>query len=89
MTVTRASSPPTSRRRTNASQPRIALLDGFELQCGDEAIELPKPAQRLLVFLVFHERALLRSHVAGSLWPDASQSHAAASLCCTSASVSA
>lgn len=37
-------------------------------------------AQRLLAFLALHERALPRSCVAGSLWPDASEDHAAGNL---------
>jgi DNA-binding SARP family transcriptional activator len=59
---------------------RLDLLHGFSV-CGDRGpIELPHAAQRLLAFLALHERPRERLFVAGSLWTDASEERAAASL---------
>jgi DNA-binding SARP family transcriptional activator len=41
---------------------------------------LPGGSQRLLAFLALRERAVLRTAAAGSLWPEASEDHAHASL---------
>ena len=58
----------------------LSLLDAFELRCDGEVVGLPISAQRLLVFLALHERPLLRAYVAGTLWIDASDDRAGASL---------
>lgn len=41
---------------------------------------MPFSAQRLVSFLALHDRPLLRLYVAGSLWTDSSESHAAGCL---------
>jgi DNA-binding SARP family transcriptional activator len=41
---------------------------------------LPHGTQRLLAFLALRERALERAAIAGTLWPEASEEHAHASL---------
>jgi DNA-binding SARP family transcriptional activator len=58
----------------------LGLLGGFDLQTGEESVSLPKRAQRLLVFLALHPRALARAYVADSLWLDASEGHAHGNL---------
>jgi DNA-binding SARP family transcriptional activator len=73
----RAAPPPSS-----SARPRIllSLLDAFELRCDGEPISLPLSAQRLLAFVALHERPLQRVYVAGTLWIDASDARAGASL---------
>jgi DNA-binding SARP family transcriptional activator len=60
--------------------PQLALLGGFDLRVDGQIVALPMAAQRLLAFLALHERPLLRVYVAGSLWPESEQRHAAGSL---------
>lgn len=59
---------------------RIGVLGSFTLHVGSESVRLPFNAQRLICFLALHDGALLREHVAGSLWGDATERHAAGSL---------
>lgn len=58
----------------------LRLLPGFELRRDDRPVSLPQSAERLLAFLAVHDRAVQRSFVAGSLWLDATDSHALGSL---------
>ena len=59
---------------------RLALLNGFELTNRGLHVDIPLSAQRLLAFLAFQERPLLRLHVAGNLWPDSPEARATANL---------
>ena len=61
-------------------RPSLSLLNAFELRCDGRAVGLPLSAQRLLAFVALHEHPLLRVYVAGTLWIDASDERAAASL---------
>jgi len=61
-------------------QAHVALLEGFELRLGDEIIDLPLGAQRLIAFLALHDRPLQRSFVANSLWLDSNEERASANL---------
>ena len=63
-----------------AAEPSLQLLDSFELTCGGGRLELPLAAQRLLAFLALHDQPLLRGYVAGTLWLDSNEAHAAGSL---------
>jgi DNA-binding SARP family transcriptional activator len=65
---------------TSTRQLRICLLDGFAMECDTETIEIPLSAQRLLAFLAFQKRPVLRPYVAGSLWLDKSEERANANL---------
>jgi DNA-binding SARP family transcriptional activator len=56
------------------------LLNGFELRCDGQRVDLPMSAQRLLAFVALQERPVLRVYVACSLWTDASEERAGASL---------
>ena len=58
----------------------LALLNAFELRCDDVLVHLPLSAQRLLAFVALHEHALQRVFVAGTMWIDASDDRAGASL---------
>lgn len=59
---------------------RLQLLDSFELTHGDRRLDLPLPAQRLLAFLALHDQPMLRGYVAGALWLESNEAHAAGSL---------
>jgi DNA-binding SARP family transcriptional activator len=58
----------------------VALLGGFALFWRSSILGIPMPSQRLLAFLALHGRMVKRAAVAGTLWPDASESHAYANL---------
>jgi DNA-binding SARP family transcriptional activator len=60
--------------------PRLVLLNAFELCHEGSDVALPVPAQRLLAFLALSDRPVLRDYVAGNLWLDATEAHAAGSL---------
>ena len=66
---------PGSRART-----ALSLLKAFELRCDGRLVSLPLSAQRLLAFVALHDHPLLRVYVAGTLWIDASDERAGASL---------
>ena len=59
---------------------RLGLLNGFELVSDGSLIALPLSAQRLVALLALHNRPLLRSFVAGTLWLDTSEERAHANL---------
>lgn len=59
---------------------RLRLLDAFELVCDGTPIPLPMNAQRFVAFLALHQRPLLRSFVAGTLWLNTSDERAHANL---------
>src|ERR1700675_2929802 len=58
----------------------LRLLDAFDVVCGGESVGLPLAAQRLTAFLALHERPVLRSYVAGALWPETPEERAHANL---------
>jgi DNA-binding SARP family transcriptional activator len=58
----------------------VSLLGRFGLTLGAEAVRLPMTAQRLLAFLAIEPRPLLRTYVAGCLWPETSEEQAGGSL---------
>lgn len=59
---------------------RVALLDGFRLTSGADAVPLSGGAERLLAFMAMRRRTVGRLLVAGSLWADATEGHAYAAL---------
>jgi DNA-binding SARP family transcriptional activator len=59
---------------------QLGLLGSFSLRIDAEPVRLPMNAQRLVCFLAIHDGLLLRQHVAGSLWGNTSEKHAAGSL---------
>ncbi|MGE5235612.1 MAG: AfsR/SARP family transcriptional regulator, partial [Acidobacteriota bacterium] len=66
--------------RTEGSDARLELLNGFRLIHYGELVELPRPAERLLGFLALQDRPSPRSHVATALWLDSTDARAAGSL---------
>jgi DNA-binding SARP family transcriptional activator len=67
-------------RRSPRTHHRLRLLDGFELTEGEQRIDVPTSAQRVLAFLALHDRSVMRHVLAGTLWPDATDARALASL---------
>lgn len=65
---------------TPSDRPSLSLLNAFELRCEGLLVDLPLSAQRLLAFVALHEHPLQRMYVAGTLWIDASDHRAGASL---------
>src|SRR5437773_1792489 len=59
----------------------ISVLGRFDLvDRGGESITVANGTQRLLALLALRDRVVLRTSIAGALWPDVSESHAHASL---------
>jgi len=60
----------------------IAILGGFRfwLRGRDALPDLAHGSQRLLAFLALRDRTVTRSAASGTLWPEASEEHAHASL---------
>jgi DNA-binding SARP family transcriptional activator len=59
---------------------RLLLLDGFSLTNAGEVIDLPAGVQRVIGFLGVQGRPLLRTYIAGTLWPEATEEHAGGNL---------
>jgi DNA-binding SARP family transcriptional activator len=58
----------------------VALLGGFGLFWGGSVLYVPRASQRLLALLALQGRMVKRAVVAGTLWPDSSESHAYSNL---------
>jgi DNA-binding SARP family transcriptional activator len=59
----------------------VRVLSGFGLFWeSSDRIDVPRASQRLLAFLALHGGVISRAAAAGTLWPDASESHAYANL---------
>lgn len=68
-------------RRRVASEFEVAVLGTFAFTVGRKPLRgLPHGTQRLLAFLALRDRASTRTAVAGTLWPEATEEHAHASL---------
>ena len=65
---------------TTPQSATLSLLNAFELRCDGRVVALPPSAQRLLAFVALHEHPLQRIYVAGTLWLDATDERAGASL---------
>ena len=48
---------------------RLALFDGFTLDCGEKPLDVPKTLQRLVAFLGLWGQTT-RAELVGALWPD-------------------
>ena len=59
---------------------RLSLLGGFELSCAGHDVAVSRSGQRLLALLALQARPLERLWVAGTLWIDATEERAGASL---------
>src|SRR5205823_1412820 len=84
--ITAVRAPTGTRRRGGAPEPgpqqgvQLLLLGGFEVTVEGEDVPLPMNGQRVLAFLALQRHALQRSYVAGSLWLDSTDDHAAGNL---------
>ncbi|MGV8882871.1 MAG: BTAD domain-containing putative transcriptional regulator [Rhodoglobus sp.] len=59
----------------------LSLLGSFDLSVESQPVSgLSVGTQRLLVFLALHDRAVTRSAVAGTMWPEVSEARAGLSL---------
>jgi DNA-binding SARP family transcriptional activator len=59
---------------------KVTVLGEFGLFWGTRVVGVPRASQRLLAFLALHGRMVSRAAVAGTLWPDASESRAYSNL---------
>lgn len=59
---------------------RVLLINGFELRFRGRIIALPLSAGRVVAFLALQRASQSRTFVAGTLWPETSDSRAAANL---------
>jgi DNA-binding SARP family transcriptional activator len=67
--------------RNAVSDLEVSVLGSFSfLIHGEPRRDLPHGSQRLLAFLALRDRAVARTALAGTLWPEASEEHAHASL---------
>ena len=70
-----------TRERNVTHEFEVSVLGSFEFLVGGKPRrDLPHGSQRLLAFLALRDRAVGRAAVAGTLWPEASEDHAHASL---------
>ena len=70
-----------NRGRLPAGDVAVSVLGSFGLYVeGKPRHDLPGGTQRLLAFLALRDRAVSRTALAGTLWPEASEEHAYASL---------
>jgi DNA-binding SARP family transcriptional activator len=70
-----------TRHRSSELEPfRLMLLGGFGLVQRDRGIQLSLGAQRLLAFLALQVQPQLRTRVAGTLWPDGTETQSSANL---------
>jgi DNA-binding SARP family transcriptional activator len=70
-----------NRRRSVKGELAVSVLGSFGFSVGgNQRRDLPPGSQRLLAFLALHDRPVARTALAGTLWPEASEEHAYASL---------
>jgi len=71
--------PVASRAAERAARPQVRLLGGFELTISGAPVAIPTALQRAVAYLALRGRCG-RSRLAGTLWPDATESRAMANL---------
>jgi DNA-binding SARP family transcriptional activator len=67
-------------RPSHPRPPRITLLGGFATEIGGRTVELPAASQRVVAFLAIHRDGTGRLRIGNTLWPDADDAHAYASV---------
>lgn len=65
---------------TVPQQMELSLIRDFEVRCAGEIVTVPPTSQRLVSFLAFQRKPVRRAYISGTLWFDADQHHASASL---------
>ena len=58
----------------------VTLVDTFSLEISGRPVALPSGGQRLIAYLALRDVPQLRTHVAGSLWPDTSDGRSMGNL---------
>lgn len=58
----------------------LNLIRDFEVRCAGRPIEVPPASQRLVSFLALQPKPVRRAYISGTLWLDADEHHASASL---------
>ena len=58
----------------------VRVLGGFALFWEGSLLRVPRASQRLLAFLALQSRMVKRAAIAGTLWPEGSESRASANL---------
>jgi len=58
----------------------VELLHHFRITSNGLSLELGRSGERMVAYLALEDRSLARDRIAGALWPDTSQSRAAANL---------
>lgn len=62
------------------SGPRLRLLGSFELRYGETPLTVSATGQRVLALLALHDRPMLRTALAGRLWPDLPEARGAGNV---------
>jgi DNA-binding SARP family transcriptional activator len=62
------------------SEPRVCLLDGFEVRLDNVRVDVSSNVERVLALLAIRERAQLRTTVSSVLWMGTTDERAAANL---------
>ncbi len=73
-------SPDMRRRRPRSEIVVVQVLNGFRVLHHGQSVALPASSQRVVAFLAVKARPLRRSYVAGTLWAESEEEHAAANL---------
>ncbi len=58
----------------------LNLIRDFEVRCAGETVTVPPASQRVVTFLAFQPKPVRRAYISGTLWFDADEQHASASL---------
>lgn len=58
----------------------LDLIRSFEVRCNGEPVPVAPASQRLVSFLALQPKPLRRTYISGTLWLDADEQHASASL---------
>jgi len=66
--------------RAHRRDVNLSVLGSFQFRSGNDTPPLPNGSQRLLALLALRDRSMTRLMIAGTLWPDSNEHHAAASL---------
>jgi DNA-binding SARP family transcriptional activator len=68
--------PSPARERGGGRDILVLLLGGFGLFVDRRTTQVPLAAQRVVALLALRRRAVARSEASGTLWPDATETHA-------------
>jgi hypothetical protein len=66
--------------RAGGQTTRLLLLGGFMLVSRGHVVDLQPAAQRVIAYTALRQGPVARSVIAGTIWPDVTESRAAANL---------